>query len=115
LSHRVQGGEHFGGHATRAGTEFEHTAATGRDQHLGALPGEAAREQHRDLGRGHEVPFGAELHAAGAVIAEAWSIEDDAQVVVEAEPTAGGRQRTVHDGEHRIRMSVLVGRERRQR
>ena len=35
-----QRGQHVGGHAPGTGSEFEHIPATGRVQHLGALPGE---------------------------------------------------------------------------
>jgi len=59
-------------------------------QHLGALPRHAAAEEIGDLRCRHEVPAGAELHAARAVVPEAGGVERQLHELLERDPVPGG-------------------------
>ncbi len=80
-------GEHVGGHATRTGADLEHVTA-GIRQHVRGLSREAAREQARHLGRGHEIAGRAELGGAGAVVPEPGRVQREPHERVEADDAA---------------------------
>src|SRR6516164_4435074 len=79
-----------------------------------ALPGDTTREEVGSLGSGDEVPVHAELHAAGAVIAETRGVQGQLHETLEGQPAAGAQELCADMCTQTLAVRAFLGRERRQ-
>src|SRR5690606_16925117 len=113
LVRRLQLGQDIRRHHARSGTELQDVCGADPTEHFDALIREAATEERRDFGRGHEVAGLSELRSARAVVAEPRLVERKLHETLEADPALMRVDLVANAIDETRRVRCLLGTERR--